>query len=322
MFFDTVEIHLIDLNDTTFKISTDTTTDDLAESIKNLGLISAPILKRKVDNGYAVVSGFRRISACRNLGWQHVDARIIDETENDLTCFNLAVADNALNRPLNVVEQAVAISKLAPFYADKISLSREIQKTGLNVNPGLIKKLKRINTFHNELKNKLASGAISLTIGLELGQFDYGTANAFLQIFAELNPTLNHQKEIIRLTKEISKLNNVSIADVINDCHIKDTINDPELDRNQKIKKIRRKLKQARYPEIVRFEANYATLIHHIQLPESIHLIPPQDFEGNSFSMHLTFQNQNQFRDINNILNKLQDQPDFAKILEKEFEDN
>ncbi len=319
---DTVEIYLIDLNDTTFKITTNISTDDLVESIKNLGLISTPILKRKADNGYTVVSGFRRVDACRSLGWQHIDARIICEAENNLMCFKLAVADNALNRPLNMIEQAVSISKLSKFYADEIILSREIKKTGLNVNPGLIKKLKKINTLHNELKNKLAAGVISLAIGLELGEVGHGTATAFLQIFAALNPTLNHQKEMIRLTKEISKLNNVSMTEVINDCHIMDTINDPELDRNQKIKKIRLKLKQVRYPEIVRFEKNYATLLQHIQLPESIHLIPPADFEGNNFSMRLAFQNQDQFRDINNRLNKLQDHPDFARILEKEFEDN
>jgi len=320
--FDSVEIHHIDLNDTTFKITTNRSTNDLIASIGNIGLISPPILKQTADDKYIVVSGFRRVDACRFLGWQHVDARIIIETENNLKPLRLAIADNSLNRQLNVIEQAVSISKLSDFYADDISLSRESQKTGLNVNPGLIKKLKKINSIHNELKKKIAAGLISLTIGLELVKLEHKDAIAFSHIIEALNPTLNHQKEIIRLIKEISRLNNVPMSEVINESIIADTIDDPELDRNQKIKKIRQYLKQIRYPEIVRFEKNYLNCLQRMKLPESIHLIPPADFEGNNYSMHLDFQNLNQFKDINNVLNKLQDHVDFARILEKKFEDN
>ncbi|MBC2716275.1 MAG: ParB N-terminal domain-containing protein [Desulfobacteraceae bacterium] len=320
---DTVKINHIDSTDTTFKITNEISTDDLIKSINHVGLISPPILKLKANNRYIVVSGFRRIAACHFLGWGHIDARIVSVDESDLNCFKLSIADNAQNRQLNVIEQAVSISKLSIFFSnDDVALSQESKKLGLNVNTGLIKKLKEINTVHAELKKKIATGVIPLTIGLELGELEHGTAIVFSQIIEELNPTLNHQKEIIRLSKEISRLNNVPMSDIINDCIIADTINDPELDRNQKIKKIRRKLKQIRYPEIVRFETKYFALMQRIKLPESIHLIPPVNFEGNTYSINLVFQNLAQFKDINKILNKMQNHPDFAKIIEKELEDN
>ena len=59
-----------------------------------------------------------------------------------------------------------------------------------------------------------------------------------------------------------------------------------------------------------------------MKLPESIQLNPPADFEGNNFSMVLHFKDLGQFKAVNALLNKLQNHPDFAKILEKEFEDN
>ena len=145
---------------------------------------------------------------------------------------------------------------------------------------------------------------------------------AFSQIIEELHLTLNHQKEIIRLVKEISRLNNVPILDVINDCNVADVISNTEYDRNQKIKKVRQYLKKMRYPEIVRFETNYLTCLHRIKLPDSIHLNPPAEFEGNNFSMNLHFQNMSQYKAVIDVLTELQDHPDFAKILEKEFEDN
>ncbi|MCD6584285.1 MAG: ParB/RepB/Spo0J family partition protein [Desulfobacteraceae bacterium] len=322
IFSDTVAINHIDLNDTTFKISTDISTDDLIESIENIGLISPVILKSKADSRYIVVSGFRRVAACRLLGRCYIDARIINEDKNNLYCLKLAIADNALTRQLNVIEQADSISKLSAFYADEIELSRESQKIGLNVNPGLIKKLRKLIPVHHSLKNKIAVGIIPFSIALELNEMEEETATAFSQIIEALHPTLNHQKEIIRLTKEIARLKNISILDVINKFIVTDLFSDPELDRNHKIKKIRRDLKQIRYPEIIRFESNFFNLLNQIKLPEAIHLVPPKDFEGINYSMQLNFQSLTQFKGINHVLNKLQDHPDFAKILEKEFEDN
>lgn len=321
-YFAAVEIDQIALTETAFKISTDKPSGDLTASIEQIGLISPPILKETADNSYTVVSGFRRIGVCRTLGWRHVDAQIIPLDADALACMKLAIADNVLNRQLNVVEQAVAITKLASFYPDDITLSREAQKIGLIVNPGLIRKLKKVTTVHEQLKNGIAAGNISLTIGLELGQLDPDSAHVMAQIIEELNPTLSHQKEIIRYAKEISRLKNVPVSDVIHDCIKNDLINQPELDRNQKIKKIRLKLRQIRYPEIVRFESSYLNSLQNLNLPESIKLVPPADFEGSVFSMQLKFQNLSQYKDICDVLNKLPEHPDFNKILEKQFEDN
>lgn len=319
---DRIEINQIDLNDITFKITTDISTDDLIESIKNVGLISPPILRYTADKRYIVVSGFRRVGACRSLGWQHIDARVVSETQSDLNPLKLAIADNCLNRQLNVIEQSVSISKLSVFFPDDISLSRESQKIGLNVNPKLLKKLRKINSVDNDLKEKISAGIIPFSIGLELSEMEQSEAIAISQIIEQLHLTLNHQKEIIRLAQEGARLNNVPILDVIKDGNVTDVINDPGLDRNQKIKKIRRYLKQIRYPEIVRFETNYLACLQRMKLPESIQLNPPADFEGNNFSMVLHFQDLKQFKTVNDRLNELQDHPDFAKILEKEFEDN
>jgi hypothetical protein len=319
---DRIEINRIDLNDTTFKISSDIAIDDLLASIKSVGLISPPILKYTADNRYIVVSGFRSIDACRSLGWQHIDARVVSDTHSDLKPLKLAIADNCLNRQLNVIEQSVSISKLSAFFSDDVSLSLESQTIGLNVNPKLIKKLRRINSADNDLKKKISSGIIPFSIGLELCEIDQSALIAISQIIEELHLTLNHQKEIIRLAQEGARLKNVSILDVIKDSNITDVMDDRESDRIQKIKKIRRYLKQIRYPEIARFESNYLACLQRMKLPESVQLIPPADFEGNNFSMVLYFQDLKQFKTVNDRLNELQDHPDFAKILEKEFEDN
>jgi len=317
-----VDISHIDLNDTTFKITTDVSSGDLVNSIKNVGLLSLPILVRKSAEQYTVISGFRRIDACRMLGWERIDARIAPARADNANFLMLAIADNTHSRQLNVIEQATAISKLSKYYADNTDLGREAKKAGLPVNPGLVNKLKKINAAHDELKIKMAADVISLTIGLELADLDQTSAIALIRIIEELKLTLNHQKEVLRLVKEISRIKNMPLIDIINDVIVSKGMNHPELDRNRKIQIIRQTLKQIRYPEIVRCENKYADLRHRLHLPESIHLIPPADFEGNDYSIHLNFSDLSQFQTIAETLNQLQNHPDFAKILEKNFEDN
>lgn len=320
--FDSVDLCHIDLSDTTFKITTNICSDNLIDSIRNVGLISPPTLARKSGGGYTVVCGFRRIAACDFLGWRRIDARILQVPENGLNRLLLAVADNIHTRPLNIIEQAAAVSKLGAYFDDDIALSREAGRVGLCVNPGLIKKLKKINTVPLALKEKIAADVISLTIGLALSKLESAAIKAFVQVIEDLKLTLSHQKEMIQLVKEISRIKEMPIADMIDEVIVGQITSDPELDRNQKIKKMRHTLKQMRYPEIVCFEKNYFHHLQHLQLPESVHLVPPADFEGNNYAMQLNFQDLAQFKTIVAALNLLQDHPDFAKILDKNFEDN
>jgi ParB/RepB/Spo0J family partition protein len=320
--FDSVDLRHIDLSDTTFKITTGASSDNLIDSIRNVGLISPPIIARKPGGGYTVVCGFRRIAACAFLGWLRIDARIIESSENETNCLLLAIADNTHTRLLNVIEQAAAVSKLAVYSSDDIALSREARKASLSVNPGLIKKLKKIDTVPAALKEKIAADIISLTIGLELAKLESAAVMAFVRIIEALKLTLSHQKEMIQRVKEIAKINEMPIADFVDQVIVDKIINDPELDRNQKIKKMRHTLKQMRYPEIVCFEKKYSNHLQQIQLPDSVHLVPPTDFEGSHYAMQLNFQDLPQFKTIVETLNQLQDHPDFAKILDKNFEDN
>jgi ParB family transcriptional regulator, chromosome partitioning protein len=321
-FSETIELGRVDSADTTYQISTQKSVEDLKASIRRGGLLSPPLL-RSVDAGrLIIVSGFRRISACRELGWDRIDARIVSSAVNDLDCCRLAIADNTNNRVLNTIEQSVAISKLSLFFDDDQILSREVQKSGLHVNPELVKKLKKLTTLYSELLDPIISGVLSLTIALELGNLDRDAALMFLHLFETLKPTLNHQKEMLTMAREISMAGHVPIFQLIKEVIGTDMLDDRNLDRPQKIQTIRDQLQRLRYPEMVRFEKTFQERLQRLNLPESIRLIPPVNFEGTNFTLSFTFQNINQFKSGNEFLCRLANNPDFKKILDKDVEDN
>lgn len=297
-------------------------TDALKASIARIGLLSPPFLKSQPDERYSIVSGFKRVMACRDLGWRSIPAWVMENESDAIHLMKLAVADNALNRSLNVIEQATAIFKLSPFLPDDDrTWTAECAPLGLTVNPGLIWKLKKIHFAPGDLKEKMAAGKISLTVGLELVKMDDTSRILFLSIFESLNPTLNHQKEMIRLAFEIAGLEDEPISEIFNRLDIESVIKDPDMDRNLKISLVRQKLKNRRYPEISRFEKIYQDRIKRLKLPESIALNPPADFEGNDFRIQLMFRDSPQFGEICDALSVLREQPDFRDILDKKSED-
>jgi ParB family chromosome partitioning protein len=321
IFFKTIDLDRVDITDTTYRISTPTPVDGLMASIQEVGLLTPPLLRASGSDRFIIISGFKRISACRELGLDTIDVRIAGEGLSDLDCCRMAIADNANNRALNAVEQSAAVLKLSTFFDDDRTLSLEARKAGLYVNPELVKKLKKLTTVHAELMAPIASGTLPLTIALELGSLDRDSALAFLNLFETLKPTLNHQKEMLTLTREISLAGKIPAFQLIRDVTA-DMMMDESLDRPQKIEKIRNNLQRLRYPEIMRFEKQFQDRLLRLNLPECIRLVPPANFEGTRFTLSLTFHDISQFKACMEVLDLLYHHPDFKKILDKDIEDN
>ena len=84
--------------------------EELAESIKNYGLIQ-PVTVRKLKSGYyQIVAGERRWRAARIAGLREVPVNIIDA--DDQTTAELALIENLHRQDLNPVEEAMGYQAL------------------------------------------------------------------------------------------------------------------------------------------------------------------------------------------------------------------
>lgn len=83
---------------------------ELAESIKSYGLIQ-PITVRPVANGkYQLISGERRLRACKMAGLQEVPAYV--RTIDDLQSIQMALVENIQREDLNALEIALSYQRL------------------------------------------------------------------------------------------------------------------------------------------------------------------------------------------------------------------
>lgn len=307
----------IDETDTACRISTAADVGDLMFSLKQVGLLTPPLLRERPDGRYAVIAGFRRVAACRALGWERIDTRVIDAGAGDLDCCRLAIADNALHRELNLVEQANAVCKLAVFFKDDRVLAREAATCGLQASPEFIGKLKKLGSLYPQLLGPLEAGTLPLTTALTLGGLDPDSALGLLEVFDALRPTLNHQKEILTTLQEIALVENRSLPEVIAELKTVFGKEGKDGDRRCKLQDLRAFLRARRYPEMARFEAAFQRGVKALNLPDTIRIAPPLHFEDTRFTLSFSFEGMQEFLSSLGVLESLADSTGFLRLLQK-----
>ncbi len=117
--FNEIEVDLIDLNPyqprTNFNHKD---IDELASSIKELGLIQ-PITIKKKDNRFELISGERRLRAFKILKLKSIPAYV--RKADDQASLEMALVENIQRKDLDPIEIAISYNRLI----DELSISQE-----------------------------------------------------------------------------------------------------------------------------------------------------------------------------------------------------
>jgi ParB family chromosome partitioning protein len=130
------EIKMIDIQLSQFNVRKDLDAgtedmglEDLAESIRDKGLLN-PLIVRRLDTGtYELIAGQRRFLACQKLGWQTVPA-IIRDINDDTDAMILSLVENVHRADLNPIDKAKAYERIYEKYRDYNKVAKE---TGVSV---------------------------------------------------------------------------------------------------------------------------------------------------------------------------------------------
>jgi ParB family chromosome partitioning protein len=311
-----VKIDEIDHQDRTFKISTDTDLHPLTESIRQLGLITPPLLLQKKSR-YILVSGFRRIAACRNLTLEQINAGIVDDGLALLDCAKVAIAENSFQRELNLIETSRALNLLAHSSKTSSEISTIAQALNLPQNLSLIKKIQKIDRLPGFLQESLLHHRISMDMAFKLNRLKEDESSAFLKIFNELRLSRSKQKELMTHIEEISIRDDISIRGLLTSKDIQDVLDNQELDRTQKTKRMRDIFKQKRYPHLYACEKQFFDSLKHINTGNRVSLKPPDYFEGDSFTLHMSFKDHKELNQHLKALEQIKDTSILTRLINK-----
>ncbi len=138
---------------------------ELAESIREIGLVQ-PITLRKMDDGtFTIVAGERRWRACQIAGLSTIPAYI--RTVDDENMMEMALVENIQREDLNPMEIALAYQHLTEQYG--LTQERLSTKVGKNR-----------STVTNYLR--LLKLPASIQLALEKRELDMGHARALLSL--------------------------------------------------------------------------------------------------------------------------------------------
>ena len=84
--------------------------EELADSIRTLGLIQPITVRRKADGRYQIISGERRFRACQMTGMDMIPAYIRDT--NDQGMLEMAIVENIQRENLDPIEVAMSYQRL------------------------------------------------------------------------------------------------------------------------------------------------------------------------------------------------------------------
>jgi ParB family chromosome partitioning protein len=309
-----VKLSEVDTSDHSFRITTQEKVDDLMDSIRHVGLLNLPLLLEEKSR-YIILCGFRRIEACRRLDRLDVKARILDSDSKKLECVRYAVADNAFQRPLNLIEKSRSIRMLSNFFPDNRRLSEEMSLLGVPCHESTIKRIRDICLFSKSLQNSILSESISMVTALKIHKMSNDVEDRFVNLFNFLKLSVNKQREIVTLIKEIALRENIPMARILEGQYLTKILNDENLDKNQKTRKIRSYLKQRRFPAITRAGQVFEEHRQNLKLGTGIKLIPPDNFESPTYFLKFSFKDLNELKDLKKIFDPLIENPSLKKIL-------
>lgn len=101
--------------------------EELAESILQYGVLN-PLTVRKVDNGYELIAGERRLRAARMAGVREIPCIVMEAGEEDSSA--IALVENLQRRDLDFFEEAWGYRRLIDIYGlTQEEAARKVGKT-------------------------------------------------------------------------------------------------------------------------------------------------------------------------------------------------
>lgn len=139
--------------------------EDLAQSIKEKGVIQPLLVRRKGDN-YELIAGERRLRAANYLGLNEIPIIVRDVSDQD--SLELALIENIQREGLNPIEEAHAYQHLM----DKFQVTQEKISSVLGKARVTITNTLRLLKLPHEIQLEMKKGRISFAHGRTLLEID------------------------------------------------------------------------------------------------------------------------------------------------------
>ena len=267
------------------------------------------------DERLCVVSGFRRIAACRFLGWDRIPVRHVPTTFDTWQCALWAAGENAGQRTLNPVETGRIYRLLRHNAPTDAQLRRALRAMGLPDNLKAERRFAALCELPESVQMAVAWGTVAMSTADVLSGQDTETAEALSSLIQELRLGVNKQREVVELVLEIARSERQKPAAILAEPVFSAILKDSQGDRAHRSHRLRDELRHRRFPNLTRAEAQFEVLRRRIPLAADAELFPPPGFEGRAYRLSLSFSSREDLCRHRQMLDALLEHGDLEPIL-------
>ena len=264
--------------------------DVVEDSIRKVGLINPPILKKNPDTEgtYSVICGYQRILACKKLGQISIDARVIDGLNDEETLL-LVLHDNLASRGFNEIEKGIVLKKFLDIgyscdrLAAEITLLLEIPP-----NKNIIEKYLSVLRLDNEIKQSIARSELEFERAFLLITLDDAEREVVYRfLFKESITNTNEAKEAIRNLLDLKLIKKIEMEELLLSDEISHIISDNKSNKRKKGEKLCSLIKSMRYPSIRMKEDEFGKSCRELKLDNDVRVNHSRYFEGDEIRITL-----------------------------------
>ncbi len=306
-----VDIDQIDLSDGKFRTSPVFSLARMKLSLQEAGLLQPPLVSRR-GSRYLLVSGWKRVLACRELSLSPIEV-LVDVGSGDLGLFLYAFYENLACREFSPIEKAEIVFRLSEFGepAEKI---RTHYLPLLEVHPTVssLETLLGIARFEPTQKTKLAEEGTPFSSLERLVEFDTRERDMILPLLVPLSQ--NKQKEVLEDLFEISRREEEPVREILEREEIRRIQASESLSPLQKSDKVRVRLREARYPLYSQWLSAFESVAKRIPWPKDVRIQPSPHFEADDLLLSFRFSNKEEFQSRLAGLREAGSHPDFGRL--------
>jgi hypothetical protein len=266
-------------------------TGSLRESIEEIGLVHPPCIAGNREGRIDVVTGYRRILALKQLGWEKVgceDLTLVLGSSLERLLF--AFHENRASRTFNPVEKGMILKRLSELLDQETVLKRFMPLLQLPSHPGILEFYTNLEGTKYDFRAAVAGGRLSIGSAKSLMDLEPDFADCAFNIIEALMLNFNQQSQFIEIMDDIADKEGRTPVQILEENPIRDVLESTALNKPQKAKRLLDELRSRRYPRWRRAEKRFKEKLGCLVLPERTRIDHPAYFEAPGYRLEMEFQ--------------------------------
>lgn len=154
-----LELRIVDIDRSPYQPRREFREEDLrelAESLKNNGLVQPPTVRKLASGKYELIAGERRLRAAQLAGWEKIRVTLVEA--DDQTAAVMTTTENLQREDLNPIEEAVSYRTLQ----EKFNLTQQEVAEKVGKGRATVANAVRLLELPEEVRELVASALISV----------------------------------------------------------------------------------------------------------------------------------------------------------------